>query len=67
MPDKPAKRFKDDGLGFIHIDIKHLLKLQIADGERCTRYLYVAIDRASHQVHLAVKDEETEVYATAFL
>ncbi|MBP2295569.1 transposase InsO family protein [Azospirillum rugosum] len=31
------------------------------------RYLYVAIDRASRMVHLAVKDEETEAAATAFL
>jgi transposase InsO family protein len=30
------------------------------------RYLYVAIDRASRSVHLAVKDEETEAYVTAF-
>jgi hypothetical protein len=38
-PDKPTKRFKDDDLGFIHIDIKHLPKLQTADGERRKRYL----------------------------
>ena len=56
-PDKLTKRFKDYDLGFIHIDIKHLPKLQTADGERRKRYLYVAIDRASRR--LAVKDEET--------
>jgi transposase len=66
-PDKLTKRFKDYDLGFIHIDIKHLPKLQTADGERRKRYLYVAIDRASRRVHLAVKDEETEACATAFL
>src|SRR5689334_1616553 len=49
------------------IDIKHLPKLQTADGERRKRYLYVAIDRASRRVHLAVKDEETEICASAFL
>ncbi len=38
----------------------------IGSGAR-KRYLYVAIDRASRMVHLAVKDEETETCATAFL
>ena len=31
------------------------------------RYLYVAIDRCSRSVHLAVKDEETEKSAIVFL
>ena len=52
--------FKDYDLGFVHIDIKHLPKLQTANGERRKRYLYVAIDRCSRWVHLAVKDDETE-------
>ena len=51
----------------MHIDIKHLPKLQTADGERRKRYLYVAIDRRSRSVHLAVKDDETEASAIAFL
>jgi transposase InsO family protein len=59
--------FRDYDLGFIHIDIKHLPKLQTADGERRKRYLYVAIDRRSRSVHLAVKDDETERSAIAFL
>ena len=59
--------FRDYDLGFIHIDIKHLPKLQTADGERRKRYLYVAIDRRSRSVHLAVKDDETERSAVAFL
>ena len=29
--------FKDDDLGFVHMDIKHLPKLQTADGERRKR------------------------------
>jgi transposase InsO family protein len=58
---------RDYDLGFIHIDIKHLPKLQTADGERRKRYLYVAIDRRSRSVHLAVKDDETEKRAIAFL
>jgi len=68
--DRPTRgqgKFKDYDLGFIHIDIKHLPKLQTANGERRKRYLYVAIDRCSRSVHLAVKDDETERSAIAFL
>jgi transposase InsO family protein len=66
-PKRGQGEFKDYDLGFIHIDIKHLPKLQTADGERRKRYLYVAIDRCSRSVHLAVKDDETERSAIAFL
>ena len=41
--------------------------MQTANGERRKRYLYVAIDRCSRSVHLAVKDDETEPSAIAFL
>jgi hypothetical protein len=61
--DRPAKgqsTFRDYGLGFIHIDIKHLPKLQTSNRERRKRYLFVAIDRCSRSVHLAVKDDETK-------
>ena len=51
----------------MHIDIKHLPKLQTSDGERRKRYLFVAIERRSRSVHLAVKDDETEASAIAFL
>jgi transposase InsO family protein len=60
-------RFKAYDLGFIHVDVKHLPKLRTGDGESRKRYLYVAIDRASRFVHLAVKDDETERSAVAFL
>jgi len=69
-PGKPKKgqgTFKDYDLGFVHIDIKHLPKLRTADGERRKRHLYVAIDRRSRSVHLAVKDDESEKSAIAFL
>jgi transposase InsO family protein len=66
-PARGQGRFKDYDLGFVHIDIKHLPKLRTADGERRKRYLYVAIDRRSRAVHLAVKDDETEKSAIAFL
>jgi len=66
-PKRGQGEFRDYDLGFIHIDIKHLPKLQTADGERRKRYLYVAIDRCSRSVHLAVKDDETSKSAIAFL
>jgi transposase InsO family protein len=59
--------FKDYDLGFVHIDIKHLPKLRTANGESRKRYLYVAIDRCSRWVHLAVKDDELATSAIAFL
>ncbi|MFC0386803.1 DDE-type integrase/transposase/recombinase [Muricoccus vinaceus] len=68
--DRPVRgkgTFRDYDLGFVHIDIKHLPKLQTAGGERRKRYLYVAIDRRSRSVHLAVKDDETERSAISFL
>src|SRR4028118_2162845 len=66
-PKRGQGEFKGYDLGFVHIDIKHLPKLQTANGERRKRYLYVAIDRCSRSVHLAVKDDETEKSAIAFL
>src|SRR5215210_4857790 len=42
-PKRGQGSFRDYDLGFVHIDIKHLPKLQTANGERRKRYLYVAI------------------------
>lgn len=64
---KPHGRFKDYDVGFVHVDVKHLPKLRDRDGSTRKRYLYVAIDRASRSVHLAVKDDETTASAMAFL
>jgi transposase InsO family protein len=66
-PRRPAGSFKEYELGFVHVDVKHLPKLRTADGELRKRYLFVAIDRRSRLVHLAVKDDETEASAKAFL
>ena len=41
-PKRGQGRFRDYDLGFVHIDIKHLPKLQTGNGERRKRYLYVA-------------------------
>src|SRR5215207_7488512 len=64
---KPDGTFKVYDLGFVQMDVKHLPKLRTGDGESRKRSLYVAIDRASRFVHLAVKDDETERSAVAFL
>jgi transposase InsO family protein len=66
-PERAAAKFKEYGPGFVHVDVKHLPKLRAAGGEWRKRFLFVAIDRRSRSVHLAVKDEETEAAARAFL
>src|SRR3954449_11801879 len=66
-PRQLAGTFKDDEPGFVHLDVKHPPKLRTADGEPRKRYLFVAIDRHSRFVHLAVKDDETEASARTFL
>jgi transposase InsO family protein len=67
LPAKGQGRFRDYDLGYVHIDVKHLPKLRTADGQVRKRYLYVAIDRCSRFVHLAVYDAETAANAAAFL
>ncbi len=64
---REAGTFKDYDLGFLHIDIKHLPKLRDQEGVVRKRFLYVAIDRASRWVHLAVHDDEGTASAIAFL
>ena len=64
---KPDGSFKEYDLGFVHLDVKHLPKLRDRNGVARKRYLFVAIDRCSRWVHLAVKDDETQASAVAFL
>jgi transposase InsO family protein len=64
---KPDGAFKEYGLGFVHLDVKHLPKLRDRDGVTRKRFLFVAIDRCSRWVHLAVKEDETTASAVAFL
>src|SRR5918999_1987876 len=66
-PRRGSGTFKDYDLGFVHIDVKHLPKLRTTNGESRKRFLFVAIDRCSRSVHLAVKEAETEASAVAFL
>ena len=64
---KPHGRFRTYELGFVHVDVKPRPKLRDRDGVTRKRSLYVAIDRCSRRVHLAVKDDETTASAVAFL
>ena len=66
-PRKGRGRFREYDLGFVHIDIKQLPKLHVGGREFRKRYLYIAIDRCSRSVHLAVKEDMTEPSATTFL
>jgi transposase InsO family protein len=66
-PAKAAAQFKEYELGFVHLDVKHLPQRRTADGAGRKRFLFVAIDRRSRSVHLAVKDAETEASARAVL
>src|SRR5688572_12246108 len=66
-PERAAAKFKEYEVGFVHMDVKHLPKLRTAGGEWRKRFLFVAIDRRSRFVHLAVKDDETEASARTFL
>jgi transposase InsO family protein len=66
-PLKGTGTFKEYDLGFIPIDMKHLPQWQTSNGEKRKRYLYLALDRRSRSVPLAVRDDETEKSALAFL
>jgi len=66
-PVRGKGTFRDYDPGYVHIDVNHLPKLQTADRERRKRYLYVAIDRCSRSVHLAIYDAENAENAVDFL
>jgi hypothetical protein len=53
--------------GSLQLDVRPLSKLQDGVNVTRTRYLYVAVERYSRSVHLAVKDRETIAFAAAFL
>ena len=48
-PKPPFGAFEDVGIGFIHIDLKHLTKL-----EGQSSYVFVAIDRATRYVYIEI-------------
>ena len=62
-PRPAVKTFKDYAPGFVHINVKYLPAI---DGEP-RRYLFVAIDRATRWVFIALKKDRTAKTAKAFL
>jgi transposase InsO family protein len=63
-PPEPHKAFKAYEPGYLHMDIKYLP--QMAE-ETKRRYLFVAIDRATRWVFVAIKGDKTAASARSFL
>ena len=63
-PSLATKPFKDYVPGYVHIDVKYLP--QMAD-ESARRYVFVAIDRATRWVFIAIKPQRTAAAARSFL
>ena len=63
-PQEPHKTFKSYEPGYLHMDVKYLPQMQ---DETKRRYLFVAIDRATRWVFVAIKPNKTAASAKAFL
>ena len=63
-PPPPHKAFKSYEPGYVHIDVKYLPQMQ---DETQRRYLFVAIDRATRWVFVAIKKNKTAHSARHFL
>jgi len=63
-PQEPHKAFKSYEPGFVHMDVKYLPQMQ---DETKRRYLFVAIDRATRWVFVAIKANKSAASAKAFL
>ena len=63
-PQEPHKAFKSYEPGFVHMDVKYLPQMQ---DESRRRYLFVAIDRATRWVFVALKKDKSAASARAFL
>ena len=63
-PQEPHKAFKSYEPGFLHMDVKYLPQMQ---DESKRRYLFVAIDRATRWVFVAIKPNKSAASAKAFL
>ena len=63
-PKEPYKTFKSYEPGYLHMDVKYLP--QMADQTRRS-YLFVAIDRATRWVFVAIKNDKTAASARSFL
>ena len=63
-PSEPHKAFKSYEPGYLHMDVKYLPQMQ---DEAKRRYLFVAIDRATRWVFVAIKKDKSAASARAFL
>jgi transposase InsO family protein len=63
-PKEPHKALKSYTPGYLHMDVKYLP--QMPDETR-RRYLFVAIDRATRWVFVAIKTDKTAASARSFL
>lgn len=63
-PKEPGKTFKAYEPGYVHIDVKYLPQMP---GESKRRYLFVAIDRATRWVFVAIKTNKSAASARSFL
>lgn len=61
---KQYKSFKDYEPGYLHVDVKYLPKMP---DEQAHQYLFVARDRASRWVYVAIKPNKTAECAADFL
>jgi len=65
IPDKqPYKTFKDYEPGYLHVDVKYLPQMP---DENSRRYLFVARDRATRWVYIAIKSDKSAASAKEFL
>ena len=64
QPDGERKPFKTYEPGYVHVDVKYLPQMQDEDQRR---YVFVAIDRATRWVFIAIKQHKTAASAKAFL
>ncbi len=62
--EAPAKPFKTDAPGFVHVDVKYLPQMP---DESQRRYLFAAIDRATRWVYVELLDDTSAASASAFL
>ncbi len=63
-PEAQSKPFKAYEPGYVHIDVKYLPQMQDEDKRR---YVFVAIDRATRWVFIAIKQHKTAAAARSFL
>ena len=59
-PDRECKPFKAYEPGYVHVDVKYLPQMQNEDKRR---YVFVAIDRATRWVFIAIKPHKTAAAA----